>query len=202
MGADHPVQLDTVDPPQFDRVQLAIRIAIAIVLGWFGITLGWLMSLLYLVLPLIAAGAISSGGREGYTRDHGPQLWRVLSWILRCEAYLMLLVDRLPTADEAGVTITIRYTGEPTIGSALARLLTSFPSALVLGVLSIVSAFVWIPAALFVLLGAAMPRSILAFQRGVLSWQARLLAYHVSLVVEYPPWTLHTDHHLEEKIAC
>jgi hypothetical protein len=34
--------------------------------------------------------------------------------------------------------------------------------------------------------------SILSFQRGVLRWQARLVAYHASLVEEYPPFSFET----------
>ena len=49
----------------------------------------------------------------------------------------------------------------------------------------------WNPHA--VLFGLSIPRSILAFQRGVLCWQARLVAYHASFVVEYPPWSFDTE---------
>ena len=86
----------------------------------------------------------------------------------------------------------IRYTGQPTVSSALARLLTSIPSGVVLMFLWCVSSVLWVVAALAVLFGLPMPRSILAFQRGVLRWQARLVAYHASFVVEYPPWSFDT----------
>ena len=41
--------------------------------------------------------------------------------------------------------------------------------------------------------GASIPAGILGYQRGVLRWQARLVAYHASLVDDYPPLALDTN---------
>ena len=192
MSNDHPVQIDVVSPVHFDRVQLLLRVGLAIVLGSVGLTAGWLVCLLYGALPLIAAIAISSEG-GAYLPEVAPQIWRVLEWLLRLSAYMLLLVDRFPTGEARSVVIAIRYTGRPTVGSALARLVTSVPSGIVLMLLWCVSSALWIVAALAILLGLAMPRSILAFQRGILRWQARLVTYHASLVAEYPPWSFDTE---------
>jgi len=191
--SNYPIQVEVTSPAHFDRIQLLLRVALAIVLAWVGITTGWLVCALYGTLPLIAAIAISSLGGESYVRDFAPRVWRVLAWLLQLSAYMVLLVDRFPTGDDGNVQINIRFTGRPTIGSALVRLLTSIPSGIVLGLLWFLSAFLWIVAAGLVLLGGPMPSSILAFQRGVLRWQARLVAYHASLVEEYPPFSFGTD---------
>jgi len=192
MTNDYPVQVEVTSPAHFDRIQLLLRIALAIVLGWFGITAGWLVCVLYGLLPLAAAVAISSVGTEGYVNDFAPQLWRVLAWLLQLSAYMSMLVDRFPTADEGNVQVNIRITGRPTIGSALLRLVTSIPSGLVLCVLGAISALLWLVGAVLVLLGGPMPPSILAYQRGLLRWQTRLVAYHASLVDEYPPFSFDT----------
>lgn len=192
MSTDYPVQIDALSPPHFDRVQLLLRIGLAIVLAWLGFTAGWLVFLLFAALPLIAAFAISSAGPEGYRNEIAPPIWSVLEWLLRVSAYMMLLVDRFPTEQDHSVVARIRYTGTPTVGSALARLVTSLPSGLCLMFLWWVSAVLWIVAGLTVLLGLSIPSSILAFQRGVLRWQARLVAYHASFVAEYPPWSFDT----------
>jgi len=191
MSSDYPVQIDVTSPPHFDRVQLLLRIGIGALLGWLGLTAGWLVCLLFGALPLIAAVAISSG-RDAYLKEVAPPIWSVLDWLLRLSAYMLLLVDRFPTDEARSVVTEIRYTGQPTVDSALARLITSIPSGLVLMLLWCVSSVVWIVAALAVLFGLSMPRSILAFQRGVLRWQARLVAYHASFVAEYPPWSFDT----------
>jgi hypothetical protein len=193
MPNDYPVQIDVISPDRFDRIQLLLRLVLACVLAWFGITAGWLVSLLYGTLPLVAAIAISSVGSQAYVHNFAPQLWRVLSWLLQLSAYMVLLVDRFPTSSDGQVQVNIRVTSRPTIGSALLRLVTSIPSGLVLCVLSLVSAMLWLVAAGLVLLGGPMPRSILAFQRGVLRWQGRLVAYHASLVDEYPPFSFESD---------
>ena len=191
MSNDYPVQIDLHSPPHFERVQLLLRIGIAMLLGWVGLTAGWLVCLLFGALPLIAAVAISSG-RDAYLKEVAPPIWSVLDWLLRLSAYMLLLVDRFPTDEARSVVTEIRYTGQPTVDTALARLITSIPSGLVLMLLWCVSSVVWIVAALAVLFGLSMPRSILAFQRGVLRWQARLVAYHASFVAEYPPWSFDT----------
>lgn len=192
MSNDYPVHVDVTSPPHFDRLQVLLRIGIAIVLGSLGLTAGWLMCLLFGALPLAAAVAISTEP-DAYLAQVAPRIWSVLDWLLRLSAYMLLLVDRFPTDRAHGMVTEIRYTGRPTVVSALSRLITSIPSAVVLMLLWCVSSVLWVVAALVVLFGLAMPRSILAFQRGVLRWQARLVAYHASFVVEYPPWSLDTD---------
>lgn len=200
MSSDYPVQIDVTSPPHFDRVQLLLRIGIAIVLGWLGLTAGWMVCLLFGALPLIAAVGISSE-RDAYLKEVAPPIWSVLAWMLQLSAYMLLLVDRFPTENARSVVTEIRYTGHPATGSALGRLITSIPSGMVLMLLWCVSGVLWVVAALAVLLGLPMPRSILAFQRGVLRWQARLVAYHASFVAEYPPWSFDTETSSGEALA-
>jgi hypothetical protein len=190
---DPPVHLEVRSPPRFDRVQLVLRIALAIALGWVGITVGWLACLVYITLPVIAAVAISSVGGERFHREFAPRLWRILRWLMQLSAYMLLLTDRFPTGDDDAIHLDVRCTGTPGIGSALARLVTTFPSALVLSILGCASIFLWLVAAALILLGGPMPSWILAFQRGMLRWQARLLAYHGSLIEDYPPFHFDTD---------
>src|SRR5512141_1658722 len=100
MRSDYPVHVEVASPPKLERIQLLLRIALAVVLGWFGVTAGWLVWALYALLPLIAAIAISSVGGTSYATDMGPKLWRVLTWLLQLSAYMMLLVDRFPTGGD------------------------------------------------------------------------------------------------------
>lgn len=190
---DHPVQLDVQSPAHFDRVQLVLRLVLVILLAWVGLSTGWVGFALYLLLPAATAIAVSSEGRDAYRQDFVPPLWRVLRWLFELSAYMMLITDRFPTADGELVHADLRITGQPTIGSALGRLVTSIPNALVLAVLGIGSGILTVFAVIVVLAAAPMPGWILAYQRGVLRWQARLAAYHASLVEEYPPFVLETD---------
>ncbi len=193
MTSDSPIRVDVTSPAHFERIQLLLRVLLAIVLGGVGITAGWLACLLYGALPVIAAIAISSYGASRYLGDLGPRIWRVLAWLLQLSAYMLMLVDRFPTGEDHPVSVQLRISGTPTVGSALLRLLTSIPSGLVLMVLSFVSCLLWLYSAAVVLFDAPIPRSILGFQRAILRWQAHLVAYHASLVEEYPPFALHTE---------
>lgn len=195
MSTDHPVAVTIHSPTHFDRIQLVLRIAIAVAMAWLGFSAGWLAFMLYATLPIIAAVAISSTGSVGYLGDFAPGLWRVLRWLVQLSAYMMLVVDRFPTADD-GVEVAIHFTGKPTIGSALIRLVTSVPSALLLSVLWVFAAISWLVAFGLVLIGGPVPPAVLAFPRGVVRWQARLLAYHASLIEEYPPFHLDTSDEL------
>jgi hypothetical protein len=190
---EHAVTVDVTSPPHFDRLQLLLRILLAAALGWIGITGGWLTCALYVSLPIIAAIAASSLGSTQYLEGFGIRVWRVLSWLLQLSAYMLLLVDRFPTGDDSNPRIEIRVSGKPSAGSALVRLITAIPSWIVLAVLWIPSSILVFVAALFILFGARMPQTILAYQRGILRWQARALAYHASLVEEYPPFAFDSD---------
>jgi uncharacterized protein DUF4389 len=197
----YPVHVEISSPPRFERVQLLLRILFAIVLGWVGITAGWLICVLYGALPVIAAITLSAAGSERWTTEVAPRLWRVLAWLVQLSAFMVMLVDRFPTGEDFPIRVELRATGKPTVGSALARLITSIPSGFVLMILWWVSSVLWLVGAFFVLFGASIPESILAFQRGVLRWQARLVAYHASLVDEYPPFSFDTGHGHDEIVA-
>jgi hypothetical protein len=191
----YPVQLDVTSPPRFDRIQLLLRLAIAVALGWIGVSAGWLRCGLFLALPVIAAIIVSTRGARAYVDDIGPRLWRAIGWLLAFSAYMMLLVDRFPLGETPDVRIELRLTGQPTTGGALLRLILSIPSGLVLSVLGCVSFVVFVVGVVTILVQDTVPAGILTFQRGVLRWQARLLAYHASLVDEYPPFSFEDEAH-------
>jgi hypothetical protein len=54
------------------------------------------------------------------------------------------------------------------------------------------STIVWVIAAIWVLIAETYPESLYGFQRGIVRWTARLLAYLASLVDTYPPFSLET----------
>ena len=184
----YPVQLEVSPPLVFERMQLLVRLAITVALAWLGITLGWLWCVLFLVLPIVAAIVVSAKSAEHYTQDTGGKLLPALAWLLELSAYLLLVTDRVPI-DERHVHIELRTTGHPSVGSALARLITSIPSAFVLCIVGFASCVLWAIALFSILFRARVPASILEFQTGYLRWQARLAAYHASLVEEYPPFS-------------
>jgi len=197
----YPVQLETTAPLRHDRIQLLVRLALAITLGWIGISAGWLSVLLYLTLPIFAAIVISTQSPEALLSSAGPRLWRVIDWLLAFSAYMLLITDRFPSGRDHGVLVELHPTARPTVESALVRLITSIPSAFVLAILCLVSSLLVVVSVLTVLFACSVPAAIVAFQTGILRWQSRLLAYHASLVDEYPPFSFDTSRRVTDAHA-
>ncbi len=192
MSTPTSVHVEVDSPPRFERVQLLVRLLLAMVLGVFGITVGWVAFVLYLTLPLIAAIAISTIGTERFQHETAPKIRDGLVWLLQLSAFTMLLTDRFPSSAHTDTRVELPIEGRPTVTTAMVRLVSSLPNALVLFVLSVVSGVLWVIGAFTILLANTVPAGILGFQRGLLRWQARLVAYHASLSDDHPPYTMDT----------
>lgn len=184
-----PVTLEVARPPAFQRAHVLLRVALLVLIGWIGHPVG----LLWLGLPIVAAILVSQKGGQRYLDENGPAVVRVLNWILDLVAYLALLTDELPGQGRHPVLLRIERSGSPTVGSALLRILYAIPSVVALAILSVVGAFVWVVAAVSVLVDESYPESLWRFMLGLVRWEARLLAYLASLVGGYPSFALDTD---------
>ena len=186
MATAYAVTFDATRPQKFERPQVFLRIIVYFVLSF-------VTSVAYLGLPVIAAIWISQKGSEKFIAEDGPRIKGWLRWIVALYAYLYMLTDRFPSSSaEEDITFDLQPGGAPTVGSALLRLIYSIPSALVVGVLVWVASVIWLIASVMVLMQETYPDGLYDFQRGVVRWQARLLAYHASLVGEYPPFAFDT----------
>ena len=183
--ADYPVTFEVTRPAKFERPQVFIRIVAYILLQM-------VYSLAYLGLPSIAALWISQKGSQRYIDEDGPKLTGWLRWINALTAYTYFLTDRFPSDEDTSVRYEIQPASTPSVGAALLRLITSIPSAFVVGILIWVAGIVWLVAAVMVLIQETYPEGLYDFQCGVVRWQARLLAYHASLVDAYPPFAFDT----------
>jgi hypothetical protein len=192
MATNYPASFDVTRPEKFERPHLALRIVVVIILSVIGAT-GWILGLVYLVFPALAAIFVSQKGPEKFLEEDGPRMTGWLRWVLALYAYIGILTDRFPSEKpEEIVRFEVQTSGSPTVGSALLRLIYSIPSAFVLAILGFVSGIIWIIAAVMVLVQENYADGLYDFQRGVLRWEARLLAYHSSLVEQYPPFALDT----------
>ncbi len=189
--AVYPASFDIARPDKFQRPHIVIRILVLIILSLVGSVAGLLFGLVYLVLPVLAAAFVSQRGAQRFLDEDGPRITGWLRWLIALYAYLAILTDRFPTEKpEEIVRFSVQKGGSPSVGSALLRLIYSIPSAFVLALLGIVSTIIWLIAAVFVLVQESYPEGLYDFQRGVVRWEARLLAYHASLVDQYPPFAL------------
>lgn len=64
------------------------------------------------------------------------------------------------------------------------------PSLIALAILVIVGAFVWLLAAVLVLVNERYPDGAWRFLCGIVRWEANVLAYLASLTDRYPPFSL------------
>ena len=183
--ADYPVIFEVTRPAKFERPQVLIRIV-----AYFLLSL--VMSLVYWALPIVAAIWVSQKGSQRYLEEDGPKVTGWLRWTTALSAYVYLLTDRFPSYEDVSVRYDVQPMGTPSIGSALLRLITSIPSLIVFTILNWVATIIWFIAAVMVLIQETYPEGLYDFQCGVVRWQARLLAYHASLVGAYPPFSFDT----------
>jgi hypothetical protein len=178
---------DVTVPQRFDRVQVVLRVVIIWLAALIGIPLWWI---LYLGFPVLSAVLIAQKDGSRYLSEDGPRVTGWLRAVTAALAYLWILTDRIPGSGEEAVRFEVESSGTPTVGSALLRILTAIPSAFILALLLFASAIVWIVAAIWVLFAETYSETLYGFQRGIVRWMARLLAYLASLVDTYPPFSL------------
>ena len=179
--ADYPVTFEVTQPPKFERPQVFIRLV-----AYFVLSL--VLSLAYWGLPIVAAIWISQKGSQRYLEEDGPKITGWLRWMTALSAYVYTLTDRFPSDEDTSVRYEVHRGGSPSVGSALLRLIMSIPSLIGLAILNWVAGIVWIIAAVMILIQETYPQGLYDFMCGVVRWQARLVAYHASLVDEYPPF--------------
>jgi len=189
MSADYPVIFDPVRPERFDRAQVFLRLVVLFIFS----SIGSVGSLLYFGFPVLAAIMISGKGGQRFMEEDAPRVAGGLHWIVAVGSYVSFLSDRFPTErPETAARLEVTPTGIPTVGTAVLRIITSIPSLLVFLLLGIVSLFVWLVAAISVLVLRRYPEVLYGYQRAVVRWGARLLAYHASIVDRYPPFAIDT----------
>jgi hypothetical protein len=186
----YPVQFEVTRPLSFERHQVVLRLLI-LLLAMLGSSMAWIFGVLYLFLPAFVAVLVSQKDGERFMTEDAGKLKRLLHWILAIYSYLALLTDRLPTdAPERSVNFEVTTAGRPTPASALLRLVYSLPALVFFALLSLIASLAWMVSMVLVLVQGTYPDSFFRLQCGVMRLQARLLAYHASLVEAYPPFTL------------
>lgn len=188
----YPVHFSAQRPERYSRVQLLLRLAVFVALGILSVSFGTIFAFVYIALPLYAAVRLASlGSAQAYVREDGPRVTKALHWLASLFAWVGLVADRLPARD-AGETVWLRVDEtmpEPTPGTAILRILTSLPSALVLMLLGWLGMFVWLWAALSILVAERVGPGAFNYLVGLQRWSVRLLAYQAGLVDAYPPFS-------------
>ena len=187
----HAVHYFASKPPKFTRLQLAVRVVAFCALGVLGLSFGMVFLFAYLALPVVAASRLAArGDPEAYIREDGQHVLTALRWFAALSAWAGLVAEHLPGhhPDES-VTIEIERTAAPRAAGAIWRVVTGLPSALALGLLGWLGIFVWMWAALSILLNQRIGTRSFHYLVGLQRWSIRLLAYQAALVDEYPPFS-------------
>jgi hypothetical protein len=132
------------------------------------------------------------GGRKpaDYVSEDGPRVLGLLRWFAALSAWVGLITDRLPARSPAEtVSLAIEGSPRPTPASAMWRVITGLPSALVLALLCWLGCLVWLWALLSILVRQQVGTWAFDYLVGLQRWSVRLLAYQASLVDEYPPFS-------------
>ena len=192
MHSNYPVHYAIEPPPRFTRLQLLIRLLAFCVIGMLGLSFGAVFLVGFIALPVFAAVRLSSRdtAQHSYVTDDGPGVIAALRWFAALSAWFGLIAEHLPTrSPDETVRIEVEATAHPTSSSALFRLLSGLPSALVLGLLCWLGMFVWLWAAFSILFTERVGMGAFNFLVGVQRWSIRLLAYQAALVDDYPPFS-------------
>ncbi len=187
----YPLRYSVAQPARFDRFQLLVRIIAFCALGMLGLSFGALFAFAYLALPVYAASRLAATDESNeYALRDGPRVLGALRWLAAVSAWASLVADRLPSrsADET-VQLSLQGQVRPSAVSAIWRVASGLPSALVLAVLGWIGVLVWLWAALSVLINERVGPRAFDYLVGLQRWSLRLLAYQASLVEEYPPFS-------------
>ncbi len=187
----YPVQISFERPERYQRVHLLLRIGIWIILGWMVNTV---VAILYLAGPIISAVLVAQRGGDEFHSTYGETYEKVVALLTGISAYLYLGTDQFPTwGADASVKYRYQPSGTPTVGSALLRIIMVIPHALVLWLVGIVALIAGVIAAVSVLINESVPGGLWTFLMGFVAWEARVLSYFLSMVEEYPPFSLAID---------
>ncbi len=187
MGA-YPVSVSVAKPDRFERVHLLLRIALWIVLAPV------LNSGLLLAGPIITAVLVAQKNDASFHERYGEIYGKVVAFIMGLQGYMSFASDDFPEWGEGG---SLRYdytpTGEPTVGSALLRIVMVIPQVIALWIVGVLEGVLGFVAVVTVLFSESVPHGVWKFLMGYVAWEARVLTYFLSMVEEYPPFSLDVE---------
>lgn len=184
----YPVSVSVAKPDRFQRVHLLLRIGLWVVVTYL------FNSFLLLAGPVISAVLVAQRGDQSFHERYGEIYGKVVAFIMGLQGYMFFASDDFPEWGEGG---SLRYdytpTGEPTVGSALLRIIKVIPHLIALWILGILALALGFVAALTVLFSESVPHGVWKFLMGYVAWDARVLTYFLSMVEEYPPFSLDVE---------
>ena len=178
-------------PDRFQRVQVLLRLGIGLV---FWLISNNLLLLGFLLGPVVSAILIGRRGGERFHERYGMTYAKVVAFQSGLQGYLFYATDEFPSWGEPGaVRYEYRPTGMPTVGSALLRIVYVIPHVIVLAIVGFLALLLGLIATITVLINESVGREFWRILVGFVAWEARVLTYYLSMVEEYPPFSLNFD---------
>lgn len=172
MGA-YPVSVSVsvAKPDRFERVHLLLRIALWILLAPV------LNSGLLLAGPIITAVLVAQKNDASFHERFGETYGKVVGFIVGLQGYMSFASDDFP---EWGAGGSLRYdytpTGEPTVGSALLRIVMVIPQVIALWIVGVLEGVLGFVAVVTVLFSEYSRRRLAEVERQASSGSAAGLA--------------------------
>ena len=184
----YPVSVSVAKPDRFQRVHLLLRIGLWIVVTYL------FNSFLLLAGPVISAVLVAQRGDQNFHERYGEIYGKGVAFMMGLQGYMFFASDDFPEWGEGG---SLRYdytpTGEPTVGSALLRIIMVIPHLIALWIVGLLALALGFVAAVTVLFSQSVPHGVWKFLMGYVAWDARVLTYFLSMVEEYPPFSLDVE---------
>ena len=132
-------------------------------------------SFLLLAGPVISAVLVAQRGTRGFHERYGEIYGKVVAFMMGLLGYMFFASDEFPEWGEGGA---LRYdytpTGEPTVGSALLRIVMVIPHVIALWFVGILALALGFVAAVTVLFSQSVPHGVWKFLMGYVAWEARV----------------------------
>jgi len=133
-----------------------------------------------------------------FTGQHPEGLWKLAAfyvrWRVRVNSYVTLLRDEYPPFGDGTYPAVLDLEPPAAARNKLTvgfRAILAIPHLIVLSLLGIAWFLVTVIAWLVILFTGRYPEQLYGFSVGVLRWNARVDAYVLLLIDDYPPFSLH-----------
>ncbi len=184
----YPMTVSVEAPDRFQRIQILLRIFVYWAIMYLP------MGFVLFSAPVVSAVLISQRGGKGFLENYGALYEKALCFVLGTYAWLYYATDEFPRwGGDGACKVRVRPKGEPGMFSALSRYVTVAPHVVVIWLLFIFAVILGLVGVFTVLFWGRVPSFVRRFELAFVAYNGRTLAYYVSLVDDYPPFTLRTN---------
>lgn len=186
----YPLSIEFLGPAPQSASQVAIRLAVVLVLSIVGLSVGSAFLLLFFCLPLLSTLVRITRGNQEYLKEFVPLFEKGAVWGLAALGWVGLVHENWPSSHpERLVSLKLSPSSNASGVHTWLRVFTGLPNLLVFSVVSFFVGILWIAGMVLVATTGALPISLRRAFAGTLRWGTRLLAFQAGLADVYPPFS-------------